>query len=91
LNVSSIRPLDTATLCLAAKQTKGLVIAEEGTSSGGLGAAVAMELVQKQPVSMRFLGVNAFAPTGSAGFLLDHFALNAEGMTRAAREILGRT
>jgi len=58
LNVSSIRPLDVATLHLAAEQTRGLVIAEEGVSSGGLGAAVAMELIQRQPASMRFLGVN---------------------------------
>jgi len=90
LNVSTIRPLDSATLHLAARQTRGLVIAEEGVTSGGLGAAVAIELIQQHPVRMRFLGVNGFAPTGSAGFLLDHFGLSAEGMVQAAHDILGQ-
>jgi len=91
LNVSTIRPLDSATLHLAAEQTQGLVIAEEGVSSGGLGAAVAMELIEQRPVKIKCLGVNSFAPTGSTGFLLDHFGLNAEGMAQAARDILGRS
>jgi len=90
LNVSTIRPLDRPTLRLAAEQTQGLVIAEEGVSSGGLGAAVVMDLIEHQSVKIKCLGVNTFAPTGSAGFLLDHFGLNAEGMAQAARAILGR-
>jgi len=90
LNVSTIRPLDVDTLRLAANQTQALVIAEEGVSSGGLGAAVAMDLIQHQPVKMKCLGVNTFAPTGSAGFLLDYFGLSAEGIAQAAREVLDR-
>ena len=45
---------------------------------------------QQQPVRMRILGIdNAFAPTGSASYLLDHFGLNVEGIVRAAHEVVG--
>jgi transketolase len=38
---------------------------------------------------MRILGIpGQFAPTGSAGFLLDYFGLNADGIAKAAREVL---
>jgi transketolase len=38
---------------------------------------------------MRILGVPGFAPTGSAAFLLDHFGPNADGIVRAALEVVG--
>jgi len=38
---------------------------------------------------MRILGVPHFAPTGSAAFLLDHFGLNADGLVKAAHELVG--
>ncbi len=54
-----------------------------------MGAAVATVVVEQRPVPMRVLGVrNEFAPTGSASFLLDHFGLNADGIVRAARELV---
>jgi len=31
-----------------------------------------------------------FAPTGSTAFLLEHFGLTANGIARAARELLDR-
>jgi transketolase len=37
---------------------------------------------------MRIVGVPHLAPTGSTTFLLDHFGLNAEGITRAALELV---
>jgi transketolase C-terminal domain/subunit len=37
------------------------------------------------------LGVpDAFAPTGTAQFLLDYFGLNAAGMERAALDLLSK-
>ncbi len=44
-----------------------------------------------EPVRMRFVGVpDTFAPTGSVEWLLDHFGINAEGITAAAQELLAR-
>jgi transketolase len=56
--------------------------------TGGLGAAVASLVAQNQPVPMRILGVDRFAPTGSTEFLLEHFGLTADGIAAAVREIL---
>ena len=89
LNMATIAPLDEAAVLAAATETGRIVTAEEAIATGGLGAAVAAVVVRHKPVPMRILGVPGFAPTGNAGFLLDHFGLNAEGIARAARELVG--
>jgi transketolase len=89
LNMATIAPLDEAAVIRAAVETGRIVTAEEGVLHGGLGSAVAEVVVRYRPVPMRMLGVPHFAPTGKAGFLLDHFGLNAEGIVRAAGELLG--
>ena len=89
LNMATIAPLDEAAVLAAAAETGRIVTAEEAVATGGLGAAVAAVVVRHKPVPMRILGVPGFAPTGNAGFLLDHFGLNAEGIARAARELAG--
>ncbi|MFG1924268.1 transketolase family protein [Cryptosporangium sp. NPDC048952] len=90
INMPFVDPFDVEAALAAARETKGIVTAEEATISGGLGAAVASLVATEQPVRMRILGVpNVFAPTGSASFLLDHFGLTADGIAAAARELLG--
>ncbi|KAB2339794.1 transketolase family protein [Actinomadura rudentiformis] len=89
LNMTFIEPMDVEAVLRAARETKGIVTAEEATTTGGLGAAVANVVVQNEPVPMRILGINReFAPTGSASFLLEHFGLTADGISRAVRELL---
>ena len=88
LNMMTIAPLDQAAVLAAARETRGIVTAEEAIVTGGLGAAVAETVVQHHPARMRILGVPHFAPTGSAAFLLDHFGLNADGLEKAALELM---
>jgi len=88
LNMATIAPLDEAAVIRAAVETGRIVTAEEAVVHGGLGSAVAEVVVRHRPVPMRLLGVTHFAPTGKAGFLLDHFGLNAEGIVRAAQELM---
>ena len=90
LNISTIVPLDATAVIAAARETGRIVVAEESVSRGGLGGAVAELLAESNPVPMRLLGVNTFAPTGSVEFLLDHFGLSPEGIAAAARELVGR-
>jgi transketolase len=87
INMPFVDPLDEATVLEAARETRGIVTVEEGMTSGGLGAAVASLVAQNQPVPMRILGIDGFAPTGSASYLLDHFGLNAGGIAAAAHEL----
>lgn len=89
LNCASIAPLDEDAVLRAATETGRIVTAEEGLAHGGLGGAVAELVVQHRPVPMRILGLPGFAPTGSAAFLLDHFGLNADGIARAALDLVG--
>jgi len=89
LNMATIRPIDRDAIIAAAQETGAIVTAEEHTVHGGLGSAVAEVVVQSCPVPMRFVGIpGVFAPTGSAGFLFEHFGLTAEGIAKAARELL---
>ncbi|MDT0317909.1 transketolase family protein [Streptomyces millisiae] len=89
LNTPFVDPLDEATLLRAAEETGGIVVAEEATVSGGLGAAVASLTGQHHPTPLRLLGVSGFAPTGGPEHLLEHFGLTVDGIHRAAREVLG--
>ncbi|MER7791972.1 transketolase C-terminal domain-containing protein [Streptomyces sp. NPDC097640] len=89
LNMTFVEPLDVEAVLRAARETRGIVTAEEATTTGGLGAAVAGVVAQNHPVPMRILGVNReFAPTGSAAFLLEHFGLTADGIAAAVRELM---
>src|SRR5580704_17085859 len=91
LNMSTVKPLDREAIVDAGRTTRGSVTAEEALAAGGLGGAVAEVLAQEHPAPMRILGVpDVFAPTGTAEFLLEHFGLTAEGMERAALQLLQR-
>ncbi len=89
LNAVYLAPLDVAAIEAAAGETRAIVTAEEGNLAGGLGAAVAAEVVRldrRRRVPVRMLGLRGFAPTGSTEFLLEHFGLTAAGLAAAARE-----
>jgi transketolase len=89
LNFAFVEPLDTASVLSAAAETRGIVVVEEATITGGLGAAVATLTAQERPVRLRLLGVpRAFAPTGSTAFLWEHFGLTAVDIAAAARDIM---
>ncbi len=89
LNMSSLKPIDREAIVKAARETKGIVTAEEALTAGGLGGAVAEVLALEHPARMRMLRLpDTFAPTGTAEFLLDHFGISAEGMTKAALELV---
>jgi transketolase len=90
INISTIKPLDEAAIIAAARETGAIVTAEEATTEGGLGAAVAEVVVRHAPVPMRILGVKGFAPTGSASYLLVHFGLSGDGIVSAALELKGQ-
>jgi transketolase len=91
LNMSSVKPIDREAIVKAARETRGIVTAEEALVAGGLGGAVAEVLALEHPAPMRMLGMpDTFAPTGTAEFLLDHFGISAKGMEKAALEIMQR-
>ncbi len=88
LNMATVRPLDKEAIIKAARETGAIVTAEEHSTHGGLGSAVAEVVVENAPVKMRILGVpGVFAPTGEAPFLLEHFGLTPQGIYEAAKHL----
>jgi transketolase len=88
ISMPSVKPLDTAAIIKAAQETAGIVTAEEATVAGALGGAVAEVVVQSHPTTVKILGVPEFAPTGSAGFLLDRYGMSPSAMASAARKVI---
>jgi len=90
LSMPTVKPLDVDAIVAAAQETAGIVTAEEATSAGSLGGAVAETVVQHHPTRVAILGVPEFAPTGSAGFLLDRYGTSPEGIAESARTLVER-
>ncbi|MGZ0149474.1 transketolase family protein [Kribbella sp. WER1] len=88
VSMPTVKPLDTDAVVAAARETAGIVTAEEAVSGGGLGGAVAETVVQQHPARVTILGIPEFAPTGSAGYLLDRYGLSAGGIADAARKLV---
>ena len=57
ISMPTVKPLDVDAVIAAARETKGIVTAEEATTAGGLGGAVAETVVQHHPTRMTILGV----------------------------------
>ena len=88
ISMPTVKPLDVDAVLRAARETRGIVTAEEATVAGALGGAVAETVSQHHPVKIKILGVPEFAPTGSAGFLLDRYGMSPEGIAAAARALI---
>lgn len=91
LNMATVRPIDVEAVVAAATETGAILTAEEHSTFGGLGSAVAEVVVDHAPVPMTRLGVpGIFAPTGSAEFLLDEFGMAPAAVADAALALIAR-
>jgi transketolase len=88
ISMPTVKPLDIDAVVSAAAETGGIVTAEEATTTGALGGAVAEVVVQHHPTRMKLLGVPEFAPTGSAAYLLDRYGMSPDAIAEAARALL---
>lgn len=91
LNMATVRPIDVEAVVAAALETGAILTAEEHSTIGGLGSAIAEYVVAEAPVPMKILGVpGIFAPTGSAEFLLDEFGMSPAAIAEAAVALIAR-
>ena len=91
LNMATIKPLDTAALTAAARETGALVTCEEHSVLGGLGGAVAEVLAETCPVPIERVGIqDRFGESGTPLELLKKFGLTAEDIAAAARRVIAR-
>jgi transketolase len=90
IHMPTVKPLDTEALLRAARETRGLVTAEEHSILGGLGEAAAGFLAETEHrVPVRRVGVrDVFGESGQAQELLDKYGLRAGDIAREARRIV---
>lgn len=90
VDVMSVKPLDEETVLASAAKTGRVVTVEEHSVYGGMGSAVAELLGEKHPVPVTRIGMTTFGTSGEPDELLAHFGLDASGIARRVREVLGR-
>jgi transketolase len=90
LNLSTWRPLDTAAIAAAARETGAIVTAEEHLVHTGLGAMVAQQVAALQPVPMGFVGLDRYAESGKWDELLEKYGLTAAAIVREAQQTAAR-
>lgn len=90
LDFASVRPLDEDALEAAARETRGIVVAEEHVVWTGLGAMVARSVAERHPAPMRFVGVTSFAESGPPADLLQKYGLTFERIVQEARSLVRR-
>ena len=89
LHMPTIKPLDSKAIVAAARETNGIVTAEEHSILGGLGEAVAGIVCEFHPCNVIRVGVmDTFGESGHANELLDKYGLRAKNIIEAAGRIL---
>lgn len=88
LDMHTIKPIDEDAVIKAAKETKGIITAEEHSIIGGLGSAVAEATARKCPAPMAFVGINdRFGQSGKPAALLKEYNLTAGDIINAVKSI----
>ena len=91
INMATIKPIDTALLATAARETGCIVTAEDHNIHGGLGGAVAEALAQTHPCPIEFVGVrDTFGQSGEPEELAAHYGLTGPFIADAARRAIAR-
>lgn len=89
LHFPTIKPLDAKAVIAAAKETNGIVTAEEHSILGGLGEAVAGVVCESHPCTVIRVGVmDTFGESGQKDELMDKYGLRAKNILESARRIL---
>ena len=86
IDMHTIKPLDTALIEKAARETGAIVTTEEANVVGGLGGAVAEFVAENCPVPVVRHGVeDVFGRSGAAAAVLKAYGLTPEGIAEKAK------
>lgn len=89
IEIHTLKPLDEEMILASAKETQAIVTAEEHSTIGGLGEAVASFLGEVYPVHLKRVGINdTFTETGPYFELLDRYGMGVNSITAAAKEVV---
>ena len=91
INMSTIKPLDTATIARSVGKTGCVVTAEEHSIIGGLGSAVAEYLSEDLNAPLTRIGTkDKFGESGEVDILLKEYGLTAEDIVLAAKKSISK-
>jgi len=91
LDMHTIKPIDREAVINAAKETGGIVTAEEHNIAGGLGAAVSQIVTLEYPVPMAFVAVmDDYAESGKPEDLLEKYGLTPKHIEQVAKTVISR-
>ncbi|MGQ0535547.1 MAG: transketolase family protein [Methanobacteriota archaeon] len=89
VSMPTVKPLDVATVIAAARETKGIVTAEEHSVVNGLGSAVAEVLAENHPTRLARIGAqDTFGESGDPAILMQKYGLTAADIAARARAIV---
>ncbi|MCX5700484.1 MAG: transketolase family protein [Candidatus Omnitrophica bacterium] len=85
INMHTLRPLDTQVILKAAKETKGIIVCEEHTITGGLASSVDEVVAENCPTRVMRIGIrNRFGQSGEPAELLKEYNLTSQDIEKAA-------
>lgn len=88
IDMHTLKPIDRDIVIKAAKETKGIVTAEEHSIIGGLGSAVAEVLAEEHPTRMKRVGVmDTFGESGKPDELMVKYHLTADDIVAAVKAL----
>ena len=91
INVSTLKPLDVATVMLSARKTGAVVTVEEHQIIGGLYGAIAECLGQNFPTPIEAVGMpNMFGESGKPEELIEKYGMGVGAIKEAVRKVLAR-
>ena len=91
LDLYCVKPLDRDAVLNSARKVKALVTVEEHSVIGGMGAMVSQLVAEYCPKRVTHLALpDEPAIAGKSQEVFDYYGLNAEGIAKAARELMGR-
>lgn len=89
INMPTIKPIDREIIIAAARETKGIVTAEEHSIIGGLGGAVAEVVSESAPTLVKRVGMmDTFGESGKPDELMQKYGLTKENIISKIREIV---
>lgn len=89
INISTIKPIDKEIILKAAKETKGIVTAEEHSVIGGLGSVVAQVVCSECPTVVKMVGIkDKFGQSGTPEELMVEYGLTSEAIASEARSLV---
>lgn len=89
INISTIKPIDKELIIKAAKETKGIVTAEEHSIIGGLGATVSQVVTNNHPTIVKTVGIkDTFGESGTPDELMKKYGLTSDEIIKSVKEII---